>query len=90
MPETGRDQALDDYCNNLEQRTAEYRSKERPRDNLNPDLRKAMAQLRTLVMNRTIRINTADKGGKVVVKKTEDYIEEAHRQLYNPHHYQIL
>ncbi|KAL8604975.1 hypothetical protein ACOMHN_028603 [Nucella lapillus] len=41
-------------------------------------------------MNRTIRISTADKGGAVVVQNTEDYVAEAHRQLYNTQHYEKL
>ncbi|XP_070182243.1 uncharacterized protein [Littorina saxatilis] len=40
-----------------------------------------------MVLNREVRISTADKGGAVVVQDTDNYIKEAERQLNNSLHY---
>ncbi|KAK7092797.1 hypothetical protein V1264_008488 [Littorina saxatilis] len=49
--------------------------------------RVALHQLRQMVLNREVRISTADKGGAVVVQDTDNYIKEAERQLNNSLHY---
>ena len=86
-PKKGRDQALDQYCDALVNLTESYTNMTRPRDNLQKRHRIALGQLRQMVLDRTIRVSPADKGGTVVVQDVEDYIQEAMRQLDNPLHY---
>ena len=40
--------------------------------------------------NQDITIKPADKGGSIVIMNTNDYIQEARRQLSNPQHYKIM
>jgi hypothetical protein len=60
------------------------------RRNISKDLRKALAELKKLVKDRTVRISPADKGGAIVVQNYEQYTQEAKRQLNNTTHYQQL
>ena len=71
-PPEGRDRGLDVYCDLLQSRTENYTRKTRPTDNVKPTERKALNELRALVMARTIRISPADKGGAIVVQDTTD------------------
>lgn len=48
--------------------------------NLNPEENAALKSLRS---NTDIVIKPADKGGAIVIQNTVDYIQEAHRQLYD-------
>ena len=57
---------------------------------MKPTKRKALNELRALVMTKTIRISPADKGGAIVVQDTTDYVAEAERQLGNAAHYKQL
>ena len=86
-PGKGRDAALDNYCQSLTLKASTHQCHKRPRDNLKVEERKALNQLREKVLNREIRISTADKGGAVVIQDVEDYIKEADRQLNNTLHY---
>ena len=52
--------------------------------NLSLDERKA---LKELMLNDTITIKSADKGGAIVIQYTEKYITECMRQLSNWDHY---
>jgi hypothetical protein len=90
VPPSGRDQALDAYCNTIESLVSDFSPNKHFRDNLSPPQRKAMGELRQLVQDRVIRISQADKGGAVVVQNTEDYIREANRQLTDTVHYKTV
>ena len=90
-PPLGRDRSLDAFCAALQGRVQSHAAGANcPRDNLSGCQRQALQQLRQLVLNRTIRISMADKGGAVVIQDTADYIAEAHRQLGNAASYQVL
>ena len=89
MPPAGRDQALDAYCDTLQTRVEAYRPT-KPNDNLHQDERQALKELKEKVTCRQIRISRADKGGAIVIQDMKDYIDEAHRQLYNTDHYTRL
>ncbi|KAL8578723.1 hypothetical protein ACOMHN_045711 [Nucella lapillus] len=58
--------------------------------NLNKKSNEALAKLRQMVQNRTIRISLADKGGAIVVQDYIQYQEEAYRQLDNTDQYDRL
>lgn len=57
------------------------------KDNLNPELRSSLHNLKN---DRDIIIKPADKGGKVCIINRSDYIKEAERQLYNPKYYRPI
>lgn len=86
-PPLGREKALDAFCHIIQHRTDSYTDLSRHKSNLTHEQRKAVTELRTLVEDRRIRISSADKGGATVVQNTEDYIEEAMKQLSNTKHY---
>ena len=90
LPPSGRDKALDAYCDTLQSRTDVYQSSRRPHDNLSPELRTALRELREMVTKRIVRISPADKGGAVVVQDAANYVSEANRQLQNERHYSNL
>ena len=46
--------------------------------------------MRDLHNNQDITIKPADKGRSIVIMNTNDYFQEAQRQLSNPQHYKIL
>lgn len=46
--------------------------------------------LRRLKQNRDVIIKPADKGGATVIMDRDAYVEEAHRQLYDPKYYRKL
>ena len=71
-PPEGRDRGLDVYCDLVQSRTENYTCETRPTDNVKPSERKALNELRALVMARIIRISPADKGGAIVVQDTTD------------------
>ena len=71
-PPEGRDCRLDVYCDLPQSRTENYTRKARPTDNVKPTERKALSELRALVMARTIRISPADKGGAIAVQDKTD------------------
>ena len=87
---SGRDKALDAYCDTLQSRTDVYQSSRRPHDNLSPELKTALRELREMVTKRIVRISPADKGGAVVVQDAANYVSEANRQLQNERHYSKL
>ena len=87
VPPSGRDIALEAYCQTLQSRTDNYEVCARPRDNLSGDQRRALDELREMVHSRLIRISVADTGGAVVVQDTTEYIAEINRQLKNEAHY---
>ena len=90
VPPSGRDKALDTYCDTLQSRTDVYQSLRRPHDNLSPELRTALHELQEMVTKRIVRISPADKGGAVVVQDAANYVSEANRQLQNERHYSKL
>ena len=81
QPPAGRDLSLEAFCNTLQSRTEAYQIHRHIKDNLNKEQRCALTQLRELVLNRTIRISSADKGGAVVIQDVETYAAKAERQL---------
>ena len=88
-PPNSQDQNFDSY-RNLTQReilkeldiSPSYR-----RFNLPKSERQA---IKTLANNDKITIKPADKGGKIVIQDTTDYISECERQLENTVHYKRL
>ena len=69
----GRNDALDEYCSGIKNKTSTLSSDKIINSNLQLPMRKAILQLRKLVFDRIIRISRADKGGAVVVQNTTDY-----------------
>ena len=87
VPPSGRDKVLDAYSDTLQSRTDLYQSSRRRHDNLSPERRTALRELREMVTKRIVRISPADKGGAVVVQDAANYVSEANRQLQNERHY---
>ena len=71
-------------------RTEDYHSSGRTQDNMSPELRKALHELRDTVTNKVIRISSADEGGAVMAQDTNDCVSEASRQLQDEPHYTKL
>ena len=90
LPPKGRVKELDIFCDTLQSRVENFKPNKPKHSNLSQSQKKAVQELRQLVIDRSIRISVADKGGKVVVQNTEDYIREAKRMLSNEAHYKTV
>ena len=90
MPSRHRDKHLDNYCDELLHQTKSWIVNKNHGDNLHKNHRKAIRDLRQHVLERSIRISPADKGGAVVVQNVTDYIQEGLRQLQNADYYRVL
>ena len=89
-PPKDRDQALEAYSSSLQTMVTSYTPHFPPHRNISKNSRQALLELKRLVMDRTIRITPADKGGSVVVQDFSQYHQEALRQLNNIEHYESL
>ncbi|KAL8589432.1 hypothetical protein ACOMHN_021584 [Nucella lapillus] len=85
-----RDEALDAYSSTVLARVTAHAPQPPKVQNLNKKYKEALAKLRQMVQNRTIRISPADKGGAIVVQDYMQYQEEAYRQLDNSDQYERL
>ena len=79
--DTYRHSIINAYLKELENPTTSRRKKNLPQKQI-----QAMRDLH----NNNIIIKPADKGGSIVIMNKADYIQEAHRQLFNPEHYKPL
>jgi len=86
-PPCGRDVFVDSYCERITKLTKEHATTNTAKNNLTRRDRRALAELRQLVLDRKIRISPADKGGAIVVQDVSQYIQEAERQLADHTHY---
>ena len=89
-PSSGQDPFLDTYRHsiiNAYLKELEYPTTSRRKKNLP---QKQVQAMRDLHNNNNIIIKPADKGGSIVIMNKADYIQEAHRQLFNPEHYKPL
>ena len=77
-------QALEAFAFNNDCQLLRQTDFRRPRDNLSPDERSALKQLKNL---ENVTIKPADKGSAVVLQNTSDYITEGFRQLNAPKFY---
>ncbi|XP_060073403.1 uncharacterized protein LOC132553191 [Ylistrum balloti] len=86
-PPSGIDSHLDTFLNII---TETIKTEVAPRKVKNNLTKQERLALESLMNNVEIIIKPADKGGAVVVMDKTDYINEAHRQLYNPANYRRL
>ena len=63
VPPSGRDKALDAYCDTVQSRTDVYQSSRCPHDNLSPELRTALCELLEMVTKRIVRISPQRREG---------------------------
>lgn len=75
-----------DFLNQLPS-TEEFYLNPNHRDNLGPELRRSLHQLK---QNNQIVIKPADKGGNVCLLNRDNYINEAYRQLNNAKYYKTI
>ena len=88
-PPSSQDQNFDSY-RNLTQREI-LKELDIPPSYRRFNLPKSERQaIKTLANNDKITIKPADKGGKIVIQDTTDYISECERQLENTMHYKRL
>ena len=88
-PPNSQDQNFDSY-RNLTQREI-LKELDIPPSYRRFNLPKSERQaIKTLANNDKITIKPADKGGKIVIQDTTDYISECERQLENTVHYKRL
>lgn len=88
-PQTCYVKSVDLLAHNIHQiiQNPPINNKEANRPNITPKEKKTLFQL---AKNDSIIIKKADKSSTIVIMDHQDYVKEAHRQLFDPKYYKLI